>query len=72
MKKPITEVLIFKKFTYKLKDYLVCLHNNKLQIMRAISSEKDKKRFFKDFLVFDLPVSIVNMHFGYNKDIFEE
>jgi hypothetical protein len=72
MKKPIIEVLIFKKFTYKLKDYLVCLQNNKLQIMRAISSEKDKKWFFKDFLVFDLPVSIVNMHFGYNQDIFEE
>jgi hypothetical protein len=40
--KPKIEVIIFKKITYKLKDYLIFQKEKELSILRIIISEKNR------------------------------
>ncbi len=72
--KPTVEVLIFKKISHRLKDLIIILKEGKLSILRRIDPEivDEKERFFKDFVIFELPNSIVNTHFEGDTQKIEE
>jgi hypothetical protein len=54
-----------------MREYLVCLKDGKPSTLMEITSKKQRKRLFKEALLFELPESIVNRHLRYEKGVFE-